>query len=86
MPADAIVRKLPCFCRPSSGIRSVDFSPQAWIQASHSQSIKPSMTDRHMRFFSSCIFNASPRISLVNTSKLAGVPASSVFSPLTIDS
>ena len=37
-------------------------------------------------FFSSCMFNARPRISLVSTSKLAGVPASSVFSPLTIDS
>ncbi len=39
-----------------------------------------------LRFFSSCMFSARPRISLVSTSKLAGVPASSVFSPLTIDS
>ena len=36
------------------------------------------------RFFSSCMFRPRPRISLVNTSKLAGVPASSVFSPLTM--
>ena len=39
-----------------------------------------------IRFFSSCMFSPSPRISLVKTSKLAGVPASRVFSPLTIDS
>ena len=39
-----------------------------------------------IRFFSSCMFRPRPRISLVSTSKLAGVPASSVFSPLTIDS
>ena len=39
-----------------------------------------------IRFFSSCMFSPRPRISLVSTSKLAGVPASSVFSPLTIDS
>jgi len=39
---------------------------------------------RYSRRFSSCMFNASPRISLVSTSKLAGVPASSVFSPLTM--
>ena len=36
------------------------------------------------RFFSSCMLSPSPRISLVNTSKLAGVPASSVFSPFTM--
>lgn len=36
--------------------------------------------------FSSCMFSPRPRISLVSTSKLAGVPACSVFSPLTIDS
>ncbi len=41
---------------------------------------------RYTRRFSSCMLRASPRISLVSTSKLAGVPASSVFSPLTIDS
>jgi hypothetical protein len=40
----------------------------------------------YRRFFSNCMFNARPRISLVSTSKLAGVPASNVFSPLTIDS
>jgi hypothetical protein len=39
-----------------------------------------------IRFFSSCMFRPRPRISLVKTSKLAGVPASRVFSPLTIDS
>lgn len=39
-----------------------------------------------IRRFSNCIFNAKPRISLVKTSKLAGVPASRVFSPFTIDS
>ena len=39
-----------------------------------------------MRRFSSCMFNPKPRISFVKTSKLAGVPASSVFSPFTIDS
>jgi hypothetical protein len=36
------------------------------------------------RFFSSCMLRPRPRISLVKTSKLAGVPASSVFSPLTM--
>ena len=36
--------------------------------------------------FSSCMFSPRPRISFVSTSKLAGVPASRVFSPLTIDS
>ena len=41
---------------------------------------------RQARAFSNCMFRPRPRISLVNTSKLAGVPASSVFSPLTIDS
>ncbi len=39
-----------------------------------------------IRAFSSCMFRAKPRISLVSTSKLAGVPASSVFSPLTMAS
>ena len=39
---------------------------------------------RQIRFFSSCMFSPRPRISLVSTSKLAGVPASSVFSPLTM--
>jgi hypothetical protein len=39
-----------------------------------------------IRFFSSCMLSPRPRISLVRTSKLAGVPASRVFSPLTIDS
>jgi hypothetical protein len=43
-------------------------------------------TRQIVRFFSNCMLSASPRISLVNTSKLAGVPASRVFSPLTIDS
>ena len=38
----------------------------------------------HPRFFSSCMFSPRPRISLVRTSKLAGVPASRVFSPLTM--
>src|SRR3954470_12860687 len=37
-----------------------------------------------IRFFSSCMFSPRPRISLVSTSKLAGVPASRVFSPLTM--
>jgi hypothetical protein len=37
-----------------------------------------------IRFFSSCMLSPRPRISLVNTSKLAGVPASRVFSPLTM--
>src|SRR3954454_9396466 len=41
---------------------------------------------RQIRFFSSCMLRPRPRISLVRTSKLAGVPASRVFSPLTIDS
>src|ERR1700722_18094160 len=39
---------------------------------------RPNLTSQ-IRFFSSCMLSASPRISLVNTSKLAGVPASSVF-------
>ena len=38
----------------------------------------------HTRRFSSCMLRARPRISLVSTSKLAGVPASSVFSPFTM--
>jgi hypothetical protein len=42
-------------------------------------------TQTHSSFFELHV-QASPRISLVSTSKLAGVPASSVFSPLTIDS
>ncbi len=46
----------------------------------------PSSFLLQIRPFSSCIFSARPRISFVSTSKLAGVPASSVFSPLTIDS
>jgi hypothetical protein len=46
----------------------------------------PFLGSLYRRFFSSCMFRAKPRISLVSTSKLAGVPASSVFSPLTIDS
>ncbi len=41
---------------------------------------------RPRRFFSSWIFKPSPRISLHSTSKDSGVPASSVFWPLTIDS
>ncbi len=36
------------------------------------------------RFFSSCMLSPRPRISFVSTSKLAGVPASRVFSPLTM--
>ncbi len=40
----------------------------------------------YTRFLISCIFSPRPRISLVRTSKLAGVPASRVFSPLTMDS
>ena len=36
--------------------------------------------------FSNRMLSPSPRISLVKTSKLAGVPASKEFSPLTIDS
>jgi len=40
----------------------------------------------YTRRFSNCMFRPRPRISFVSTSKLAGVPASSVFSPLTIDS
>ena len=40
--------------------------------------------ENQTRFFSSCMLSPSPRISLVKTSKLAGVPASSVFSPLTM--
>ena len=37
-------------------------------------------------FFSSWMFRPRPRISLQSTSKLTGVPASSVFWPFTIDS
>jgi hypothetical protein len=40
--------------------------------------------EAQIRFFSSCMLSPSPRISLVRTSKLAGVPASRVFSPLTM--
>ena len=40
----------------------------------------------YTRRFSNCMLRPRPRISLVKTSKLAGVPASRVFSPLTIDS
>ena len=46
--------------------------------------LQPAQPARQTRLFSSCMFNARPRISLVSTSKLAGVPASSVFSPLTM--
>ena len=38
----------------------------------------------HTRRFSSDMLRARPRISLVSTSKLAGVPASRVFSPFTM--
>ena len=46
--------------------------------------IRCSGSVNYTRFFSSCMLSPSPRISLVKTSKLAGVPASSVFSPLTM--
>ena len=50
------------------------------------RSERPRELSSYTRFFSSCILSPSPRISFVRTSKLAGVPASRVFSPLTIDS
>ena len=50
--------------------------PAQWLE----QSSRINQT----RFFSSCMFSPRPRISLVRTSKLAGVPASRVFSPLTM--
>ena len=48
------------------------------------RSARPGPDRDQIRFFSSCMFSPRPRISLVRTSKLAGVPASSVFSPLTM--
>ena len=47
------------------------------------EACRPSQLSQ-IRRFSSDILRASPRISLVSTSKLAGVPASSVFSPFTM--
>src|SRR4051794_10990334 len=49
--------------------------------------ISPSSSSCRMpAFFSSWMLRPSPRISLHNTSKLTGFPASSVFVPFTMDS
>ena len=61
--------------------RRIEFEPAGYFGALVTEGI-----GIHSRFFSNCMLSASPRISLVSTSKLAGVPASSVFSPFTIDS
>ena len=61
----------------SHGFVAAAFTYDSWITWD-----SPTDTDLH----ANCMFNANPRISLVSTSKLAGVPASNVFSPFTIDS
>ena len=50
------------------------------------QIVQDRSPSHHTAAFSNWMFKHNPRISLQSTSKLAGVPASSVFSPLTIDS
>src|SRR5262249_42469590 len=57
-----------------------------WALANKEINANASCAIGYTRFFSNCMFSARPRISFVKTSKLAGVPASREFSPLTIDS
>ena len=79
---DPIVRAFAdsAHCSPSYRNAMNEPNPTDWRL--HVREVVQTYTRR----FSNCIFRPRPRISLVNTSKLAGVPASSVFSPLTIDS
>ena len=79
----AICPLLTLFTRPPAN-RLLRFA--AMIEPTQALPCPEAIAPSQIRRFSSCMFSARPRISLVNTSKLAGVPASSVFSPLTIDS
>ena len=69
-----------------SRLKSGAAGPQGPRSRPRGRHASPCLNLRQIRFFSNCMFKPSPRISFVSTSKLAGVPASSVFSPLTIDS
>ena len=61
------------------------FKHRDFLGRNHIKSPSSSVAARPF-FFSSWIFNPSPRISLHNTSNDTGVPASNVLLPLTIDS
>ena len=77
-------------CSPSVRTRRTEWNLIILRDRRSMRQLRPSTAagtpTRQMRRFSNCMFSPRPRISLVSTSKLAGVPASSVFSPLTIDS
>ncbi len=69
---------IPVFISQLSGLQNEPLSATClYIKSSSSLSTAPF-------FFSSWIFNPSPRISLHSTSNDTGVPASSVLLPLTM--
>jgi len=66
-----------CRERPQEDDNRADVNKSVHIRSSSSVVIAPF-------FFSSWMFRPRPRISLHKTSKLTGVPASSVFVPFTM--
>ena len=72
-------------CRPfSSSYRCHILKLRGSTGGGRPETFPPLESNTSSRFFSSCMFRPRPRISLVKTSKLVGVPASRVFSPLTM--